>query len=280
MTNTKFTLKREKLVDVAKEYNTKKILPMVVLLIFLIVLPSVIGIVFATPTEMYGRYNSFLFDKALTDINDYFNYSDLKIEIIEDSDGYIKKINVNESVTLGYEAFDIIVQQDEKEIIQNSSEYTKPTFIITENLIYFVDPNTVMALDSINFLASLFYDMDFTEIFEIIFLSNGYFTGFLPKMIGLILILSIVIIILFYLAMAISFSFYSREVKLTKDEMYKLLVFNSIIPVFISFFIGIFLPTIHIFFCQMMVAYNMHVSIKSKEKFIIKKNKESRSTIK
>ncbi len=266
---TKLTLKRKELVDVAKSYNTKKTIPMVVLLVFLIVLPSIIGIIFASPAEMYGRYYNFMFDYALYGINDEVKFEDLNIEIEEDEYGYIKSLNVIENATTGYYAVDIFSIKGDN---INIDDYNvdKPTFIITNEYIYFTDPNDTMKTEVTNLLAYSFYNIDFTEIFETIFIYNGYLTVYFPIMLVLVTGLSLLIIFIFYILMGITFNIYSRYVKLSFAEMYKLLLFNSIIPIAIAFFIGLFLPTIHIFLCQMMVAYNMHISIKSKEKKIIK----------
>ncbi len=277
MTNTKLSLKKENLVDVAKQYNTKKTLPMVVLLVFLMVLPSVIGIVFASPTEMYGRYNNFLFDEALYNLKNYVTFDDLNIQIEEDEYGYVKNIKINEEKSLGYEAVNVRVVNLEinDATIESLVEGIKiPTFIIGENAILYDDVNTRMLSQHGSFLADDFYNIDFEEIFDTIYLYNGYFTNFLPIMLVLIMVLCLVIIIFFYLALGLSFNFYAKEFKLKKSEMYKLLLFNSIIPVLICFFIGLILPTVHIFFCQMMITYNMYVSIKAKDKELIKERKK------
>ncbi len=277
MTNTKLSLKKENLVDVAKQYNTKKTLPMVVLLVFLMVLPSVIGVFFASPTEMYGRYYNFLLDEALYNVKNYIAFDDLNIQIEKDEYGYIKSININEEKKLGYDAVEVWttnIKLDEEIMLHNISDVKIPTFIIGENTIIYKDPNTQMISQINNFLAEDLYNMNFVEIFDTIYLYNGYFTLFLPTLLGLIILLCLVIIMFFFLALGFSFSFYPNEFKLTKSEMYKLLLFNSIVPAIICFFIGIILPTVHIFFCQMMIAYNMYASIKAKDKQIIKERKK------
>ncbi len=276
MTNTKLSLKKEDLVDVAKQYNTKKTFPMVVLLVFLMVLPSVIGIVLARPTEMYGRYYNFLFDEALNNLKNYVAYDDLNISINKDEDGYISNIKVEEDKVLGYDAIKIETSTLENEIegdvltAVNFAEGKVPTFTIMKNHIVYSDKNMQMSIEVSNLSYDDLYNINFIEVFDKIYLYNGYFTSFLPTMLLLVTMLSLIIIVFCYLAFGFSFKYFCKQFKLTKSEMYKLLLFNSIVPVIISFFIGLILPTGHLLFCQMMVAYNMNASIKAKDNKIIK----------
>ncbi len=275
MTKTKFSLKRTELVEIAKEYSTKKTLIMVISLALIMILPSIIGVIVASPAEMYGRYYNFLFDEALVELNNYVDYEDLKIVIQENEEGYVENIEILEENKLGYEAIEIVVS-DITEISEESTEVfvEKPTFFITKNNIGYSDQNRVMWLPKEYFFASTFYEMNFTEVFEKIFLYNGYFTTYLPMIIFLIIAILTVIIFFSYVSMGIAFNFYLKKFKLSKKEVYKLLILASIVPAIISFFIGLLLPTIHIFLCQMMIVYNMHTTIKMEERKIKKAKKK------
>lgn len=260
----KFTLKRDEVVSFAKDYSFKRTLLILVFTLFILILPSVLGVLFASPTEMYGRSNSLLYDFILEDIEDRYDYSDLGIEIVEE-DGYVKNVTINEDRDLPGEYVDIYIRKDIDEFNLGEQSGGHTSFVITEDGVMFMDNYGARWIDISLLQAESFYGLDFTTLFETILIYNNYFTTMLPQMLRLVALVFIVIQIINYVLFTFTFNLLFKQLSLTNLEMFKVLVFNSVIPSLIASIIGIFLPTTHIFIAQVLVAYFMYKSLKSYE---------------
>lgn len=222
-----------------------------IFVMLIIYLPIFVLIVKTQPYELFPRaYGLNIIDRK--DSDEIPNFNKLGI-IIHEEDGYITYIETenNDPIKTFIGNSTIIFSENSDKNLENLSTPNQNNFYVLGNVIAYSSDNNYLTTSINNIRKETLETMDLKEIFNIITISNNYFSEFLLP-VSLILFLIVIALQLIYIPTIVFLMGYSRlkYKNFTFIERLKVIIFSLTIPAIASCIIGCFLPIIHLFLFQ------------------------------